>query len=410
MDNSGKIKVLIPRNLCEFEKLSEINVNIEGFSPVEITWENGYVSNITSIVGETNTLNKILFPRFVESHAHIDKSFTWINYPNLKSNYENALSVNLQEHLSRTAKKVSIRAEKSLNLAINNGYRAIRTHIDTYDSQDKEIWTKLFTLKEKYSSLLNLQFVALAPLEFWETKKGDLFAKNFKLNNGILGGVVVPPFNKSRIMKSLSKMLLLAKKYQLEVDLHIDESSIEPGAGIKLLLKTIDKLNLNVPITCSHASSLLLLENKELIKIARKMATKNIKVIALPLTNFWLLNRQDKNTFCRPFAPVKQLQKLFIDVSIGSDNVQDPWYPFGNFDPFYLMSHAMPMMQLNPWDRLSLSPIFNAPSRLLNLNWDGVVQKGCPADFVIVDGCGWADVFSVDLKRKILVKGSWYSK
>ncbi len=410
MDNSGKLKVLIPRNLCELGQESDIHVNNEGLSPVEISWKKGLVSNIQSIKEERNLINKILFPRFVESHAHFDKSFSWINYPNLKSNYENALSVNLEEHVTRTANTVFKRAEKSLNLAIKNGYRAIRTHIDTYSFQDQEIWPKLFHLQKIYSENLSLQFVALAQIDFWGTNEGDLFARKFKLNNGILGGVLVPPFDRPKIIKSLSDMLLLAKKYKLEVDLHIDESSVEPGSGMQILLNTIEKLNIKVKVTCSHSSSLLLLKDNALAKLAEKMADRNIKVIALPLTNFWLLNRQDKNTLSRPVAPIKQLQKSFIDVSIGSDNVQDPWYPFGNFDPFYLMSHAMPMLQLNPWDRLSLSAIFNAPSRLLNLNWDGVVKKGCPADFVIVDGNCWGDIFSGSIKRKIIIKGKYYKK
>jgi len=410
LDNSGKLQVLIPRNLCEFEQEANICTSNEGFSPVEISWEKGFVSDIKPVKEVKDLIKKILFPRFVESHAHFDKSFSWINYPNLKSNYDNALSVNLEEHVTRNANIVLTRAEKSLKLAIENGYRAIRTHIDTYSFQDQEIWPKLFNLQKRYSEFLILQFVSLAQIDFWGTKEGDLFAKNFKLNNGILGGVLVPPFDRPRIIKSLSDMLLLAEKYKLEVDLHIDESSVEPGSGISILLKTIEKLNSNVNITCSHSSSLLLLKDSDLTKLADKMANKNIKVIALPLTNFWLLNRQEKNTISRPVAPIKQLQKAFIDVSIGSDNVQDPWYPFGNFDPFYLMSHAMPMLQLNPWDRLSLSAIFNAPSRLLNLNWDGVIKKGCPADFVIVEGNCWGDILSGNLKRKIIIKGNCYKK
>ena len=410
MDNSGKSQVLIPRYLCELEQEANIQVNNEGLSPVEISWEKGFVSNIKSLKEGRNLINKILFPRFVESHAHFDKSFSWMNYPNLQSNYENALSVNLEEHVTRTASTVLKRAEKSLNLAIRNGYRAIRTHIDTYNFQDQEIWPELFNLQKKYSEFLSLQFVSLAQIDFWGTNEGDLFAKNFKLNNGILGGVLVPPFDRPRIIKNLSDMLLLAKKYKLEVDLHIDESSVEPGSGMKILLSTIEKLNSNIKVTCSHSSSLLLLKDNELTKLADKMLKKNISVIALPLTNFWLLNRKEKNTISRPVAPIKQLQKAFIDVSIGSDNVQDPWYPFGNFDPFYLMSHAMPMLQLNPWDRLSLSAIFNSPSRLLNLNWDGVVKKGCPADFVIVEGNCWGDIFSGNIKRKIIIKGNCYKK
>ncbi|MCR8534986.1 MAG: cytosine deaminase, partial [Prochlorococcus marinus XMU1426] len=118
-------------------------------------------------------------------------------------------------------------AEKSLNLAIKNGYRAIRSHIDTYQDQGNDVWPELFKLQKKYSSKLQLQLVALSPLEFWQTENGRKLAKNFAINKGILGGVVVPPFNKKETIKVLSKMLLLADKYKLEIDLHIDESTRE---------------------------------------------------------------------------------------------------------------------------------------------------------------------------------------
>ena len=396
MSNSGNTEVLIPRSLCEIEDADNLKVDNEDFASVFVAWEKGIVSELKPIYTQNKKPKKILFPRFVETHSHFDKSFTFGEFPNFKSNYQEALSVNLDEHKTRSINKVLERAEKSLNLALKNGYRAIRSHVDTYESQDNNTWDELFKLQKKYSSKLKLQYVALAPLEFWDTPHGEDLAKMFSKENGILGGVLVPPFiNKTKLKYLLSKTLLLADKYKLEIDLHIDESNIEPGAGIKVLLESIDRLNIKVPITCSHLSSILSLNNNEILNLGSKIAEKNIKVIALPLTNFWLLNRNEKSTSLkRPVAPIKQLQKSLVDVSIGSDNVQDPWYPFGNYDPVYLMSLAMPMLQLNPWERLTLSSIFLSPSRLLNLNWDGLVKKGCPVDFVLLEAEKWADIFS----------------
>jgi len=409
LSNSGKVEALIPRCLFSIENSDNLNIDFEDFSSVSLSWENGFVSELRPLNTSNKKPNNILFPRFVEAHSHIDKSFTWDEFPNLRSNYDEALSVNLEEHKTRTTKKVLERAEKSLKLAIQNGYRAIRSHIDTYQHQGHDVWTELFKLQKKYSSKLQLQFVALSPLEFWQTENGIKLAKNLSIQKGILGGVVVPPFNKREISKSLSKMLLLADKYKLEIDLHIDESIIEPGAGVKVLLEVMDKLKIQVPITCSHLSSILFLKEHEILDLGKKLADKNIKVVALPLTNFWLLNHKSKITSLkRPVAPIKQLQKSLVDVSLGSDNVQDPWYPFGNFDPFYMMSYSMPMLQLKPWERKTLSSIFLAPSRLLNLKWDGLIKKGCPADFVIVDAQRWADVFSSNLKRKVFIKGDLY--
>jgi len=410
LSNSGTAEVLIPRSLCSIEDFDNLIIDLEDLCSVSINWEDGFVSELMPLKNKVTKPKKILLPRFVETHSHFDKSFTWADFPNLESNYAGALSVNLEEHKTRTIDKVLERAEKSLKLATENGYRAIRSHIDTYKSQSIDIWIELFKLQEKFSSELIIQFVALAPLDFWGTSNGEELAKIFSSHGGILGGVVVPPFNKKDTVKFLSKMLLLASKYQLEIDLHIDESIIEPGAGIKVLLETIDNLNINsIPITCSHLSSLIALSQREILNLGEKMAEKNIKVIALPLTNFWLLNRDSKTTSLeRPVAPIKQLQKSHVDVSLGSDNVQDPWYPFGNFDPFYMLSCSIPMLQLNPWERMSLSSIFLAPSRLLNLKWDGLIKKGCPADFVILEAQSWADVFSSNLKRKVFIKGNLY--
>ena len=410
MSNSGKAEVLIPRSLCSIENTDNLNIDVEDLCSVSLSWEDGFVSEIKPLNIKNKKPKNILFPRFVEAHSHLDKSFTWEEFPNLKSNYEGALSVNLQEHKTRTTEKVLERAEKSLKLAIKNGYRAIRSHIDIYQNQGNDIWIELFNLQKKYSSNLQLQFVALSPLEFWDTENGKALAKRFSTHKGILGGVIVPPFKKRETIKLLSKMLILAERYKLEIDLHIDESTIEPGAGIKVLLEIIDKLEIKVPITCSHLSSILYLKENKIFDLGKKIAEKNIKVVALPLTNFWLLNHKNKVTSLeRPVAPIKQLQKSLVDVSIGSDNVQDPWYPFGNFDPFYMMSCSIPMLQLNPWERMTISSIFFAPSRLLNLSWDGLVKKGCPADFVILDAERWADVFSSNLKRKVFIKGDLYS-
>ncbi len=51
----------------------------------------------------------------------------------------------------------------------------------------------------------------------------------------------------------------------------------------------------------------------------------------------------------RPQAPVRQLQAAGVSVAIGGDNVQDPWFPGGDFDPIETLrfsvvaSHQAPL-------------------------------------------------------------------
>ena len=160
MVNSGTAEVLIPRSLCLIEDFDNVSVDVEDLCSVSITWQNGFVSELKPLKNKSKKAKNILFPRFVESHSHFDKSFSWADFPNLESNYESALSVNLEEHKTRTIDIVLERVEKSLKLAIKNGYRAIRSHIDTYKSQSFDIWIELFKLQKNsrlschYNSLL----------------------------------------------------------------------------------------------------------------------------------------------------------------------------------------------------------------------------------------------------------------
>ena len=88
MSNSGKLEVLIPRTLCEIENANKLQVDNENFASVFVSWEKGIVSELRPINIENKKPKKILFPRFVETHSHIDKSFTFGEFPNFKSNYQ----------------------------------------------------------------------------------------------------------------------------------------------------------------------------------------------------------------------------------------------------------------------------------------------------------------------------------
>ena len=113
MSNSGKAEVLIPRSLCLIENIDNLIIDVEDLCSVSISWEDGFVSELKPSENKVTKPKNILFPRFVETHSHFDKSFTWSDFPNLESNYGGALSVNLEEHKTRTTEKVLERVEKS---------------------------------------------------------------------------------------------------------------------------------------------------------------------------------------------------------------------------------------------------------------------------------------------------------
>ena len=409
---SGCIDVLVPRCLIgDGANILGIPVDCEGLCSLKVEWKHGKIFSIKGLNDATKVPNEILLPRFVEPHAHLDKAFSWSRAPNFKGSYQEALAANLSDYKSRSQNQLLFSVEKSLNLALINGIRAIRSHIDSFGENVMRDWDLLEDIRKKWRDKIFLQFVALVPLEFWQTYEGELLAQRVALNGDLLGGVIAPPFNKKKTIKSLLHLVQLANRLNCDIDLHIDESQSCPAAGVKLLLEVLGRIKNEISITCSHLSSMALLRDKSISNLAKEMAEKKLNVVALPLTNSWLLGRNERSTSIkRPLAPIFQLQKAGVVVSVGGDNVNDAWFPFTNFDPINLMAFSMPIAHLAPWDRLGLSPFTSSAASILNLQWDGVLQKGSPADFVLLDSNSWVKALSERPKRRVVVNGEFLNE
>ena len=409
---SGSIDVLVPRCLIgEGANILGVTVDFEGLCSLQVEWRHGKICSIKGLKDASKVPNEILLPRFSEPHAHLDKAFSWSRAPNYKGSYQEALVANLNDYKSRSQDQLLFSIEKSLNLALVNGIRAIRSHIDSFGENVMRDWDLLEDVRKKWRDKIFLQFVALVPLEFWQTYEGELLAQRVALNGDLLGGVIAPPFNKKKTIKSLLHLVQLANRLNCDIDLHIDESQSCPAAGVKLLLEVLGRIKNEISITCSHLSSMALLREKSISNLAKEMAEKKLNVVALPLTNSWLLGRNERSTSIkRPLAPIFQLQKAGVVVSVGGDNVNDAWFPFTNFDPINLMAFSMPIAHLAPWDRLGLSPFTSSAASILNLQWDGVLQKGSPADFVLLDSNSWVKALSERPKRRVVVNGEFLNE
>jgi len=409
---SGCIDVLVPRCLIgNGEDVLGISIDQEGLLSIQVEWRDGAITSIKGLKETSKVPEEILLPRFAEPHAHIDKAFSWSRSHNLKGTYQEALAANLSEYELRSNDELIFSVEKSLNLALVNGIRAIRSHIDSFGKTAMRDWDLLENIRKKWQEKIFLQFVALVPLDFWQTDEGDLLAQRVASNGDLLGGVIAPPFNKKRTFKSLLNLVQLANRLNCDIDLHIDESQSCSAVGLKLLLEVLGQVKNEISITCSHLSSMGLLGEKVISHLAKKMAKNKLKVVALPLTNSWLLGRKDRSTLIkRPLAPIFQLQKAGVVVSVGGDNVNDAWFPLSNFDPINLMAFSMPIAHLSPWDRLGLSPFTSSAAQVLNLQWDGLFQKGSPADFILLASNSWVKALSDRPKRRVVVNGEFLNE
>ena len=404
----GTIRAWVPDLLLQLPEQARPRSSAEGLVAAELDWQGGVLTTLRPLGADQPPPDGMVLPRLVEPHAHLDKAFSWSEHPNLSGTYDGAMAANLREHQTRTAELVHARGERALRLACRHGVRAIRSHIDSLGPGAVCSWEALLDLRQHWRDRIDLQLVALLPVEHWSSSDGQRLAAWIASRGGLLGGVIPSPCPVRKMRAALRRLLELAEQLGCGVDLHIDEADAYPAAGVGQLLRSMDGLSLSVPVTCSHASSLALLGAEPLRRLADRIAEHQLQVVALPLTNGWLLGRQgDRTPYCRPLAPIRQLQRAGVGVAVGGDNIQDCWFPGGNLDPLALMAASLFKAHLAPWERLGLEPFSSEAARLMGLIWDGVLRPGAPADLMRLEASSWSEALSEPPRRRVLINGEW---
>lgn len=405
----GSLAARLPRLLLDPQAAGWPAPDDDGLLAVRLHWHDGLITRLEPLPDAAPASLPLALTPLVEPHAHLDKAFTAVAFPNRAGTMEAALAANQREFEQRTAEQVLARAERALQLAWRHGVRAIRSHIDGVGPAAAASWQALRQLQESWRGRIDLQLVWLAPLPYWATPEGEAQAQALAATGGLLGGVLGPPYRlHADAPQQVLQLLGLAERLGAAVDLHVDESDRQPGRGVALLTRTVLEQRLAVPITCSHASSLALLSGPRLARLCEQLAAAELTVVALPATNLWLLGRRPEGPpLLRPMAPVAALQQAGVTVALGGDNVQDPWFPGGDCDPLALLGLAAVAFHLVPWQRQGLAPFTTAAARLLGLDWDGVLRPGAPADLVVLGATDWYGLLSRPPQRRVLRQGLW---
>jgi cytosine/creatinine deaminase len=403
--------LLLPRALLDPLRADLPAADADGLLAVRLEHHAGLISGIQPHRVQPGEQLPLALTPLVEPHAHLDKAFTWARHPNPSGSMAGALVANHQEHLGRSMDQVNRRGERALQLAWRQGSRALRSHVDSLGPGTEASWEALLDLQRQWQDRLALQLVALVPVRHWATEEGERLARRLGGEAGsvLLGGVLGAPFPPSQEDRAgLLALLRLADGLGCGVDLHVDESAAGGGAGVALVARLVRQQRCAIPVTCSHSCSMSLLPARRCQHLAELMAEAGLAVVALPTTNLWLLGHQEGDTpMVRPMAPIRQLQRAGVTVAVGGDNVQDPWFPGGDFDPLELLRLSVPAAHLAPWQRQGLMPFTTAASRLMGLAWDGVLRVGAPADLVVLAAGSWSDLLARKPQRRILRQGTW---
>ena len=365
-----------------------LNARISGSdSLVDISIANGRIRTITPAKEQKNQHHKehidlagrVVLPGLIDPHVHLDKTYSTLE--NKSGTLREALDVWANYRKTRTRTDIRAAALKAIHNASVNGVTAMRSHIDIGAPGDLMAVEVLLELRHEMADKIDLQFVALGRsggLAEWRAGMEQALEMGVDL---IGGAPALCPDPQGEI----DAVFELAAQTGKPIDLHIDETEDPEMLSLEYLAEMTIKHDMQGRVTAGHCCSLAFVDPETAKRVIDKVAAAEINIVTLPSCNLVLMGRHIEPK-PRGATRVKELLAAGVNVCAGSDNVGDPFNPFGNYDPLFNANLNAHVAHMTGTEELtsSLDMVTGRAAHTLGLASDGI-KVGRPADLVILD-------------------------
>ena len=323
----------------------------------------------------------LVWPCFVDSHTHLDKSHLWPRQANPDGTFDAALKAVRDDYPHWIEADLRPRMEFALRCSYAHGTQALRTHLDSLGTQGEVSWAVFDDLRRAWADRLTLQAVALVSMEVYDTPAAADLADRVAHYGGILGGVL---HSQPRLRERIDVAFRLAQERGLDLDFHVDESLDPEEEGLRLVAEAKLHHNFSGHVTCGHACSLSVQPEERVESTLALVKKADIAVISLPMCNAYLQDRHaGRMPRYRGVTLLPELAQAGISVALASDNCRDPFFAYGDHDMVEVFNQGVRLGQLDapfgPWPQA----VTATPARILGLPQGGQIGIGQPADLVL---------------------------
>lgn len=275
---------------------------------------------------------------------------------------------------------------------MRHGVQFIRSHADVTDPNLTSL-KALLELKEELKDTVTLQIVSF-PQEGMYSYEGphgesgaDLVEEGLKMGADCVGGI--PHFEQCREFgeRSMHTVVELASKYNKLIDVHCDETDDPNSRYLELLSALAYRAGIGSKTTASHTCSLGSADNAYFFHLTKLLKAAHINFACAPTENLYLQGRQDTFPKRRGITRVKELTEAGVNVSLGQDSMQDPWYLVGNGNMMLILDYVLHLAQMMSFEEIddALKFLTVNGATTLGMRDSYGLEAGKPANFIVLD-------------------------
>ncbi|HWI60828.1 MAG TPA: amidohydrolase family protein [Symbiobacteriaceae bacterium] len=326
---------------------------------------------------------QLILRGYADPHMHLDKAFLAERQPNQSGTLAEA--VRIAGALKRGASREDIaqRAMRVAQMAIKNGVRAIRTHVDVDPIAGLEGLRAVLEVRKALRGQITIQ-VAAFPQEGLENHPDALGLLRQALAEGadVLGGI--PAWDRD-FEAHIEALFALGREFDVPLDLHVDESDDPATFTLPAVVKATNRYGYQGRVTVGHLCSLAAVPHTEAAQTIHSLRSEGISVVTLPSTNLYLQGRGDRGLIRRGMTRVREMLAAEVRVAAGSDNFRDPFNPFGNANPIetaWIMAQAAHMGGVTELET-AFAMVSHRAAEVMGLT-DWALAVGTPATLLVL--------------------------
>jgi cytosine deaminase len=346
---------------------------------------------------------RAITPGLVEAHIHLDKALLSDRTPSVSGTLAEAIRVTAEAKRRFTVEDIRERARAVLDLAVQSGTTAMRSHVEVDPVVGLKGLEALLPLRRDYAAAVDLQLCAFAQEGILQCPGTEaLLAQALSAGADLVGGC---PYNDSDAARHIDVVFRLARQFGVDADFHADFSDEPEHLHVRDICRETVRHGWQGRVAVGHATELAALPPAEQDAFAADLAASGVGVIMLPATDLYLMGRRDQRNVRRGLAPLKRLLAAGVPVAAASNNVRNAFTPAGTA-ALTLMGYLLVIgahMGAREEQRQALSMLTEHPARILRLP-DYGLRVGSRADLVVWEATAHDDIVAAQARPRLVVK------
>lgn len=285
--------------------------------------------HIHCVAVETEDLEgAFVFAGFVDSHIHLDKACIMERCSICAGTLEEAVRETAKAKAGFTQEDVFQRASKLVEKAIMHGTNRMRTFVEIDPRVGMRSFEAIKRVRDHYADAIDIQICAFAQEGLTQEPETEAMLDEALFSGAdLIGGC---PYTDTNPREHIQKIFALARKHDVDVDFHLDFSLDPQKTDLPAVIEATHANKYAGRVTIGHVTNLSALDSAALLEIGRKIAEAGIALTVLPATDLFLMGRDYGAHVPRGIAPAHRLAALGVKAAIATNNVLNPFTPFGD--------------------------------------------------------------------------------